>query len=215
MRSSVDRVPSALASAGSVEGELELVEDVLLVPLDEVALDDVLLSALLLFGTFLFGAVAGAGLSHWNHPPPPHPPRPPAPFLPGPPGALNLTPVQEMKAHEITERYRPQLEEILRANFPKVQSLNEQMEEELRALLTLEQTKMLDEMKAHRPPMPPGGPMHPPMHPGEGPAPGGPGFMPPPGGGPPPWPPGLSPPPPPPFGGPPGQPKDLPPPENP
>jgi Spy/CpxP family protein refolding chaperone len=163
-----------------------------------------LLTALLLFGTFLFGAVAGVGLSQWNHRPS-CPPRPPAPFLPGPPGALNLTPVQEAKAHEITERYRPQLEAILRANFPKVQALNEQMEKELRALLTPEQTKILDEMKAHRPPMPPGGP----MPPGEGPAAREPGFMPPPGGGPPPWPPGLAPPPPPPFGGPPGQPREL------
>ena len=164
-----------------------------------------LLTALLLFGTFLFGAVAGSGLSHWTqrHS---YPPRPQAPFLPGPPGALNLTPAQEVKAHEITERYRPQLEAILRANFPKVQALNEQMEKELRALMTPEQIKILDEMKAHRPPMPLGGP----MQPGEGPPSGAPGFMPSPGGGPPPWPPGLAPPPPPLFGGPPGQPKELP-----
>jgi hypothetical protein len=137
--------------------------------------------------------------------------------LPGPPGALKLTLEQEAKAHEITERYRPQLEAILRANFPKVQALNEQMEKELREILTLEQTKILDEMKAHRPSMPPWGA----MPPGAGaPAPGDPGFMPPPGGGPPlgggspPWPPGLEPPPPP-FGGPPGSPKQLPKLENP
>ena len=165
-----------------------------------------LLTALLLFGTFLFGAVAGAGLSHWNRRSP-HPLRPHVPFLPGPPGALNLTTVQEAKAHEITERYRPQLEAILRANFPKVQALNEQMEKELRALLTPEQNRILDEMKARRPPMPSGGP----MPSGEGPPLGDHGFMPPPGGGPPPWPPGLASPPSPPFGGPPGQPKELPP----
>jgi Spy/CpxP family protein refolding chaperone len=167
-----------------------------------------LLTALLLFGTFLFGAVAGGGLSQWNHRSP-HGPRPFAPFLPGPPGALNLTPVQEAKAHEITERYRPQLEAILRANFPKVQALNEQMEKELRALLTPEQTKILNEMKAHRPPMPPGGP----MHAGEGPPLGNPRFMPPLGGGSPPWPPGLAPPPP--FGGPLGHPEEQPPSESP
>jgi len=169
-----------------------------------------LLTALLLFGTFLFGAVAGAGLSRWN-PMPMRPPysRPPAPFLPGPPGALKLTAEQEAKAHEITERYRPQLEAILRANYPKVQALNEQMEKELREILTQEQTKILDEMKAHRPPMPPGGPM---PH-GEGP-PDDPGFMHPPGG-PHHWPPGLSPPPLPPLGGPPGYPKQLPQLENP
>jgi Spy/CpxP family protein refolding chaperone len=146
-----------------------------------------LLTALLLFGTFLFGAATGAGFSRYNHMPPgPH--RPPPPFLPGPPGALKLTSEQEAKAHEITERYRPQLEAILRANFPKVQALNEQMEQELRQILTPEQTKILDEMKAHRPPMPPGGP-----------------------GGPPPWPPGFAPPPPPPSGGPSGVPQQHPP----
>jgi hypothetical protein len=76
-----------------------------------------------------------------------------------------------------------------------VQALNEQMEKELRELLTPEQIKILDEMKAHRPRMPPGGP----MPPGGGPpSPRDLGFMPPPGGGPPPWPPGLAPPPPPP-----------------
>jgi Spy/CpxP family protein refolding chaperone len=145
-----------------------------------------LLTALLLFGTFLSGAVAGAGFARWMHLPPP-PPRP-APFLPGPPGALKLTPAQEAKARAITEHYRPQLEAILRANFPKVQAINEQMEKELREMLTPEQIKVLDDIKAHRPPMPPGGPM-----PGAGPPPPGEsGFMPPPG--PPPWPQGRLPP---------------------
>jgi len=163
-----------------------------------------LLTALLLFGTFLFGVVAGTGFSRWNHMPL-HPRRPPVPFLPGPPGALKLTPEQETKAHEITERYRPQLEAILRANFPKVQALNEQMEKELREILTPEQSKILDEMKAHRPPNPLGGHM-----PHEaGPTPGDFGFMPPPGAGVPGWPQGLAPPPPPPLGGPPGSPKQL------
>jgi hypothetical protein len=153
-----------------------------------------LLTALLLFGTFLLGAVAGTGFSRWNHLPR-HPMRQ-APFLPGPAGALNLTPQQEAKSHEITERYRPQLETILRANFPKVQAINEQMEKELREILTPEQIKILDEMKAHRPPMmPPGGEPFPSS--GGSPPPGGEnGFMPPPGGGPSPWPPGLPPPPP-------------------
>ena len=141
-----------------------------------------LLTALLLFGTFLSGAVAGAGLARWMRTPPP--PRH-APFLPGPPGALKLTPPQEEKARAITEHYRPQLEAILRDNFPKVQAINEQMEKELRQILTPEQCKILDEMKAHRPPMPRDGHM---------PGAGGPGFMPPPGGLPP-WPPGRLPPP--------------------
>jgi hypothetical protein len=165
-----------------------------------------LLTALLLFATFVLGIVAGVGLSQWVRNPPPPPP-PPAPFLPGPPGALKLTSEQEAKAREITERYRPQLEAIVREGFPKMKAINEKMEAELREMLSPEQRKVLDEMKAHRPPPPPGGPMHGgPMHGGPmhgGPMPGGPGEPPPPpgegpppGGGPPPWP--GSPPPPPP-----------------
>jgi Spy/CpxP family protein refolding chaperone len=150
-----------------------------------------LLTVLLLFGTFVLGAVAGAGLTRWTSLPPPHSPRP-APFLPGPPGALRLTPEQEAKARAITDRYRPELEAVWRESMPKVKAINEKMEQELREVLTPEQQKALDEMKAHRPP-PPGGPMGgPPPH---GPPPGGPGAPPP--GGPPPWPPGFAPPPPP------------------
>jgi len=157
------------------------------------------LTALLLFGTFVLGAVAGAGLSHWNRFPPP--PQRHAPFLPGPPGALGLTSDQEAKAREITERYRPELEAVWREGFPKVRAINEKMEKELREVLTPEQQKILDEMKAHRPPLPPRGPMPPggPLGPG-GPPPGEPGMAPPggpPGGGPPPWPPGPVPPSPP------------------
>jgi Spy/CpxP family protein refolding chaperone len=143
-----------------------------------------LLTALLLFGTFLFGAVAGAGFSRWMQPPRPHGPWRP-PFLPGPPGALQLTPAQEEKTKEITDRYRPQLEAIVRENFPKLQAVNERMEKELREILTPEQRQRLDELKAHRPPMPPPGEMPPGPH-GERP----------PGGGLPPWPPGMMPPPP-------------------
>jgi hypothetical protein len=156
-----------------------------------------LLTALLLFGTFLLGAVAGAGLSHWNRFPPP--PRH-VPFLPGPPGALKLTPEQEAKARAITERHRPELEAIWREEFPKVKAVNEKMEKELREVLTPEQQKILDEVRAHRPPMLRGGPMLPGgmMGPG-GPPPGVPGLPPiggPPGAGPPPWPLGTPPAPP-------------------
>jgi hypothetical protein len=143
-----------------------------------------LLTALLLFGMFLLGAVAGIGFSRWDHPP--HRPHHHLPFLPGPPEALKLTPEQEAKAHAITTHYRPQLEAILRESFPKVQAINEQMEKELRQILTPEQSKLLDEMKARRPPLPPGGPMPPGLS-------GGPHLPPPLGGQPPPWPPGPPP----------------------
>jgi hypothetical protein len=153
-----------------------------------------LLTALLLFGTFVFGAIAGAGLTRWTSFTPP-PLLRPAPFLPGPPGALKLTTEQEAKARAITDRYRPELEAVWRESMPKVRAINEKMEKELREVLTSEQQKTLDEMKAHRPPLPHGGPMGPGGHPHGGPG----GPLP---GGPPPWPPGF-PPPPPPTGSPP------------
>jgi Heavy-metal resistance len=116
-----------------------------------------LLTALLLFGTFLLGAVAGVGFYRFAalpmHPGA-HPPHPP--FLPGPPGALQLTPEQNVKAREITDRYRPKLEALLREGFPRFQALNEEMEKEMRKILTPEQILKLDELKAQRPPMAPG-----------------------------------------------------------
>ena len=117
-----------------------------------------------LLATFVLGALFGAGLARWEHGGRQYPHHRPIPFLPGPPGALELTAAQEVKAHEITERYRPQLEQVLHETFPKVQAINDQMERELRAILTPEQAKRLDEMKALRPPMPPGF-MHPPAFP--------------------------------------------------
>jgi uncharacterized membrane protein len=140
-----------------------------------------LLTALLLFGTFLLGAVAGAGFYRFSAAPLPRPHHPYAPFLPGPPGALQLTFEQQTKAKEITDRYRPKLEALLREGFPKVQAINDEMEKEMRQMLSPEQIRKLDELKALRPPMPP-------LAPGMGP-----GFGPPPGGGPPPEgsPPGL------------------------
>lgn len=139
-----------------------------------------LLTALIVFGTFLLGLGAGVGLERGRTPH--RPPRPPIPFLPGPPGALQLSPQQEARAREISERYRPKLEAVWRDSMPKLQALNEQMETELRAILTPAQCKLLDELKARRPPPPPGSP--PPPGPPPPPPPGG--FGPPPGAPPPP-----------------------------
>jgi hypothetical protein len=142
---------------------------------------------LVLLGTFAVGAVAGAGVSRWlavrAFPPPP-----PPPMLPIPVHELDLTPEQHDKLRVIVDRHRPELEAILRETFPKARAINEQIEKEVREILTEPQRKKLDEIKLRRPPPPP-----PPPPGGFPPGPPPPGFPPPPGG-----PPGFPPPPPPP-----------------
>jgi hypothetical protein len=152
-----------------------------------------LLGVLVLLVTFSLGTAVGVGVGRWSGPP--REPRHPAPFLPGQPGALHLTPAQETKANEITESYRPTLDAVWRDSMPRLQALNEQMEKELREILTPEQRKILDGMKARR--LPPGAESHRPGGPrqGGGPLPGGP------------MPPGAFPPPPGVFGAPPGAPQ--------
>ena len=136
-----------------------------------------LLTALLLVATFAVGTITGAGLCRFLGPPPPPPP-PPPPMLAGPLAELDLTPSQRTKARAIQERHRPALDAIVRETFPRVRAINDQMRQELRAILTPAQRTRLDEIDARRPPPPPpGAPPRPP-----GPA----GLLPPPGGMPPP-----------------------------
>lgn len=133
-----------------------------------------LMTALLLVGTFAAGTVTGAGLLRWMGPPPP--PGPHGPFGPhGPPGMppapfpadeLGLTPEQRQKAAEIMERHRPELENLIRATFPRVREINEQIEREIAEILTPEQRAKLEQIKATRPPPPP--PMPPPPMPPPG-----------------------------------------------
>ncbi|MCA9596003.1 MAG: periplasmic heavy metal sensor [Myxococcales bacterium] len=120
-----------------------------------------LMSALLLVGTFAAGTVTGAGIQRYfgRPPPPPHHPRggPPM-FGPLPLEQLDLSSEQQTKIRAIVEKHRPELEKILKESFPKVRAVNDEVEKELRTVLTAEQQKKLDELKRHRPPPPPGGP---------------------------------------------------------
>lgn len=135
-----------------------------------------LLTALLLLATFAVGVVTGAGILFLLGPPMPPPP-PPPPFF-APLAGLDLTPTQQRQARAIQERHRPELDALVREAFPRVRAINDQMRQELRAILTPAQRAKLDEMDARRPPPPPpGAPPFPP---------GGPGFLPPPGLPPPP-----------------------------
>jgi Spy/CpxP family protein refolding chaperone len=169
-----------------------------------------LLTALLLVGTFAAGAVTGAGILRFMGPPGPPPPGlggPPPMFGPLPLEQLGLSQDQQNEVHEILERHRPELETILRESFPKVRAVNDQVEREVRAVLTAEQRARLDELKRRGPPPPPpGAPPPPPGFPGGPPPPGAPGFGP---GGPPP--PGFGPGGPPPPGAPPPPPPSAPP----
>ncbi|MBI5507699.1 MAG: hypothetical protein HY903_02985 [Deltaproteobacteria bacterium] len=127
-----------------------------------------LAAGLLLAGTFVAGAIAGAGLLVAFGPRPP-----------GPPGGLgsleelDLSAAQEAKARALHERFRPRLEAIFRETMPKVQAVQVEIESELRSLLTPEQQRKLDAMRAARPFLPPG------MAPGGLPPPPPPGFGPP------------------------------------
>jgi len=129
-----------------------------------------LLTALLLVATFAFGSVTGVALTLWVRSDFPHHrghwPGPP-PFGPLPLDELDLSPEQRQRAEAIFERHRPELDAILQEGFPKVRRVNDQIESEIRELLTPEQRTRLDELKARRPPPrhgphgPPGGPFAP------------------------------------------------------
>lgn len=116
-----------------------------------------LATAAVILATFVLGLASGVGLARLLGPP--HPPPPP---LGGPPGdpiaELDLTPEQRARVEAIRERYRPDLEAVLREGFPRMRALHERMREEVRAVLEPEQLRRLDELEARRPPRPPGGP---------------------------------------------------------
>ncbi len=139
-----------------------------------------LLTALLLVATFAAGTVTGAGIYRWVDSGHGHPGPPPMP-APIPFEELNLSAEQQDKIHAIFEAHRPELDALIRQAYPKVQAINEQMDREMRAVLTPEQQARFDQIKARRPPQPPppppppgGGPgMGPGQGPGMGPGPGG------------------------------------------
>jgi Spy/CpxP family protein refolding chaperone len=125
----------------------------------------------------VLGLVAGLGMARWIpgvHERPLRPmegrgPHGLPPFL----HELDLTDKQEQDARAIFEKHRPELDAILRESFPRVRAVNDRIDAEIRALLTPEQQKKFDELRARRP-------RHGPGRPGEGP---GPGEPPPPGPG--------------------------------
>jgi len=107
-------------------------------------------TALVLAGTFIAGGVAGAGLMRLL----PQPPPPPPPLSLR---ELNLTPQQEREVRAIHERHHPEVEAIVRATFPRVRAIQVRADEEVRAVLTPDQRRQLEVLKARQPrPVAPG-----------------------------------------------------------
>jgi hypothetical protein len=118
-----------------------------------------LMTALVLLATFAAGTITGGSLVHWFAADA-EPARPMGPLM-LPLHELNLSEAQQKKVHAIFESYRPKLEELLKDTFPKVRAVNEQIERDIRGVLTDEQRLVLDRSKRHGPRHdgpPPGGP---------------------------------------------------------
>ena len=100
-------------------------------------------SILVVLGIFLGGALCGAGVDRWMRP-----------HHRGGHGAmleeLGLSAAQREQAHAIRERHRAELDAVMKDTFPKMSAVHERMDEELRPLLTPEQQKKLDELRARR-----------------------------------------------------------------
>jgi len=129
-------------------------------------------SGLIVLGTFLAGTAAGAGLVTWLRPPlQHHDPREGG--LPPPLGGLGLTPEQQHQARAILERHRPAMEAVLKESFPRLRALREQVDQELKTILTEPQLRKLDEWKARLPQEGESGPQGFP-HESDGPPPDGP-----------------------------------------
>jgi Spy/CpxP family protein refolding chaperone len=102
-------------------------------------------TALVIVGTFLAGAATGAGVYHWVNPRRHHR------SMDFPFHELALSSEQEVKVREVVDRHRSEVEAIMKETFPRVRAIHEQEDKEVRALLTPDQQKKLDELNAHRP----------------------------------------------------------------
>jgi len=101
------------------------------------------LSALVVLAVFGAGVAAGFGLFLWRAPGAPKP-RGGLDLRPPSLEALGLSREQEAKAHEIGERYRPEIEEIRREVAPRIRTIHERMREEMEAYLSPAQRALQD-----------------------------------------------------------------------
>lgn len=114
-----------------------------------------LLSAGVLAITFILGSFTGAGImatfspySLGHHPPP----RPGGGhmFHPLPLRDLDLSAQQEKKVMQIMDKNRPHLDKIFEEMFPKLQKKTNDIEKEIREILTAKQKKVFDKMVKRR-----------------------------------------------------------------
>ncbi len=120
-----------------------------------------ILSAIILLAVFFCGQLAGILLYRLlDRPREPH--GPPPPLAPERLRDLGLSAEQMKQALGIQDKYRPEIDAVFKEAFPRVRTIVEKMEQEIRAGLTAEQAKKLDELKARQPEPPPqpGGPPH-------------------------------------------------------
>jgi Spy/CpxP family protein refolding chaperone len=105
------------------------------------------MTALVIVATFLSGAVAGAGAYHWFAPQRGHPHHPHF----GPLAELDLSPEQDTEAKAIMERYRPELEAVMRETFPKVRAVHARIDAELRSILNPAQRAKFEAFQRQHP----------------------------------------------------------------
>jgi len=103
------------------------------------------MTAMVLVATFIAGAIVGIGADRWLRP---H--QQPSPMMALPLAELGLSPDQEARARAIIDAHRGELEAIVRANFPKVRAIHDQLAAELRPILSPDQQHRLDEWRRRR-----------------------------------------------------------------
>jgi Spy/CpxP family protein refolding chaperone len=111
------------------------------------------LTALIIAGVFTSGAVVGAGIYRWGSAggPSAKVPHGHGAALWSLPDELALTPEQQTKVARILDRHRLALETIVRESFPRVRAIDEQMQKEVKGVLTPEQQKKFEELKKRGP----------------------------------------------------------------
>lgn len=104
-----------------------------------------------LLGVFVAGAVTGAQLYRWGERSNMPAPLPPRMFPPMRIHSLGLSAEQERQVDAIMRKHHPEVEAVLREGFPRLRAIHDQIDAEIRPLLTEEQRRKFDAMKSFAP----------------------------------------------------------------